>query len=170
MFDVDKITLIIAFTSMLAFAFPFYWYHRKNKIKNHEKAQKLKAFISHHRLSIIREETWRSRYYIGLDSAQKKLVYVEDLEQFRPQLIDLHQVKQVVFHEISRTVGEKANSKKVVDELKLQLLNQKGKMVASLEFYDGEKFSDLLGEPIVIKNWEALIQEQLKNMQQVQKV
>ena len=91
------------------------------------------------------------------------MVYIQDLADIKAVVLDVREIKQVKINEESRVVGAKGNSRKIIDGLHLQLTNHQGKVIGLLEFYDGEKFSDLVGEPILIKKWEATIIAEAKS-------
>ena len=85
------------------------------------------------------------------------------MDKLEPVVIDLDHVKQIKIDEVSRVIGSKGNSRKVIDELRLHLISHTGKVIGDLEFYDAEKFSDLAGESVLIKKWEGSLQVFLKN-------
>ncbi|GAB2635147.1 hypothetical protein [Belliella aquatica] len=165
MFEIDIITLIMAVAGMVAFAIPFYLNSQKVKKEKAQKSNKLTEFLKNHDLSLSEQEEWRNRYFIGIDTQKNKLIYISNLNEINPILIDLYKVNHVKIHEVSRVIGTKGNSRKIIDALSLQLINYDGKIIGDLEFYDGEIFSDLVGEPIIIKKWEATLQSLVKNQQ-----
>lgn len=163
MFEIDIITLIMAVAGMIAFATPFYLNNQKVKNEKIQKSIKLADALKNNGLNLTEQEEWRNRYFIGIDSEKNKLIYISNLNEINPILIDLHKVNHVKIHEVSRLIGTKGNNRKIIDALSLQLINYDGKVIGDLEFYDGEIFSDLVGEPIVIKKWEATLQSIVKN-------
>ncbi|MCH7413819.1 hypothetical protein MM213_10010 [Belliella sp. R4-6] len=163
MFDIDIITISIAIVSMVAFAIPFYLNNVKVKKEKLNNDKLLQTFLNSHNLNLNIQDNWRKQYFIGIDTSQNKLVYVDDLADIKPIILDIRDVKQVKINEVSRVVGAKSNSRKIIDSLHLQLTNHQGKVIGLLEFYDGEKFSDLVGEPILIKKWEATISAEAKS-------
>ncbi|MCH7410578.1 hypothetical protein MM239_14315 [Belliella sp. DSM 111904] len=163
MIDIDIISTSIAIGAMVAFAIPFYVNHLKVKKAKLNKESLLKGFIKSHGLTINMQDQWRSQYFIGLDTQQRTLVYIDDLEEIKPILIDFNEVKQVRINEISRSLKSKGPDRKIIDGLYLELLNPQGKVIESLEFFHGDKFSDLVGEPVLIKKWEAILKSTLKN-------
>lgn len=163
MFEIDVVTLIMAAAGMVAFAIPFYLNSQKVKREKIQKADRLSEFLKKHELNLTEYDEWRNRYYIGLDPQKCKLIYISNLNEINPVIIDLNKVSHVKINEVSRVIGTKINSRKIIDFLSLQFINYDGKIIGDLEFYDGEIFSDLVGEPIVIKKWEANLQSFVKN-------
>lgn len=163
MFDIDIITLIMAVAGMIAFAIPFYLNNQKVKKEKTRKMKGLSEIIKSNGLSLNLEDQWRNQYFIGFDSNKNKLLYIANLDKLEPVVIDLDHVKQIKIDEVSRVIGSKGNSRKVIDELRLHLISHTGKVIGDLEFYDAEKFSDLAGESVLIKKWEGSLQVFLKN-------
>ncbi|MFD2036008.1 hypothetical protein ACFSKL_14480 [Belliella marina] len=163
MFDIDIISIAMAAAAMVAFAIPFYVNQRKVKKEKSDRTNKITALSKSHGLNIDIQDLWRNQYFVGLDAHQNKLIYIGDLDEMDPKIIYLDEVKIVKVVESSRMVGPKGNSRKVVDGLQLQLINNHGKSIGDLVFFDGDKFSDLVGEPILVKKWEATINAAIKN-------
>lgn len=163
MFDFDFITLSIAMISIAAFTLPFYLSHRKIKARVAIAKKQMADFIKNQGIQIQVEDLWRNQYYIGLDPEKRKLIYTEDIAAASPVLIDLDGVRQVKIDEVSRNLVSQVNTRKIIDHLKLVFVGENGKVIDTLEFYDGDKYSDLSGETILIKNWETCIQNVLKN-------
>ncbi|MCH7396825.1 hypothetical protein MM236_02455 [Belliella sp. DSM 107340] len=163
MFEIDIITISIAIVSMVAFAVPFYINNLKVKKEKLNKENLLQNFLKSHNLNLNIQDNWRKQYFIGMDTYQNKLVYIQNLADIKAVILDVREIKQVKINEESRVVGAKGNSRKIIDGLHLQFTNHQGKVIGLLEFYDGEKFSDLVGEPILIKKWEATILAEAKS-------
>lgn len=159
MFDFDSITLIISMVCLFAFAIPFIIYSRKANSQNSQKKAKLDDFLRTNQFNLTVEETWRDRYFLGIDPEKRVLVFVENLNAFEPQVFKLDEVYHVIKHEASRMIGAGKNQRKIVDELHLQLMGKSGKFITSIEVYNGEVFSDLAGEPVLIQKLEALIKK-----------
>lgn len=167
MFEFDLVTLLITAITIIAFAIPFIRYSRKHKNQASEKLTKLKNFLQSNQLDLKVNETWRDRYFLGIDSARKKLIYVQNLVDFEPQIINLEEVLHVSKHEVFRLVGTEKNQRKVLDELHLHLIGKNNKIKASLEVYNGEVFSDVSGEPVLIQKLESLLKEHLQTTDKV---
>lgn len=165
MFDFDSITLLIAIVSMIAFAFPFVIYSKKITKENIQKSTKLEEFIKSQQLNVTVKELWRDRYFVGMDLHQRKLVYVQNLQEFQPIVIQLDDINHVAKHEASRMLGSGKNQRKIIDELHLQLVGKSGKLKASLEIYNGEIFSDLSGEPVLIEKLENILKSHIHKFQ-----
>lgn len=163
MFDFDSITLLISMVCLVAFAIPFIIYSKKAKSQNSQKKAKLDEFLQANQFNLTVQETWRDRYFLGIDPVKRALVFVENLDAFEPQVFNLDDVHQVVKHEVSRMIGTGKNQRKIVDELHLQLIGKSGRLKTSIEVYNGEVFSDLLGEPVLIQKLEALLKDYKKS-------
>lgn len=169
MFEIDIITLSFALISLVAFVIPFYLNSKKSKKEKKQKESILEDYLKSQNLNLDQKELWRDQYFLGLDSNQRKLVYIQNLKEFQPELINLDEINHVSQHEVSRMIGSEKNPRKVLDELHLYLIGKSGKVKASLEIYNGEIFSDLSGEPVLIQKWEALIKEKIRNYKLAEK-
>lgn len=162
MLDIDLLTLTIAVLAIIAFIIPFYLQYRKLNNQKMGIQKQLQAFKSLNQLNIDQEETWRSKYYLGLDRSNKKLIYANWTAEIKIDLIDLTQVSKVSIQESARLVGTASPQRKVCDLILLKLkLNQQDKEY-TLELYDAEKYSDLQGEGPIAKKWEGIIQQEIK--------
>lgn len=170
MFEIDIVTLSFAMLCLIAFVIPFYLNSKKSKKEKLQKETKLEEYLRSQNLKLDQREMWRNQYFIGLDSNQRKLVYIQNLKDFQPLLLNLDEINHVAQHEVSRMIGTEKNQRKVLDELYLHLIGKNGKVKASLEIYNGEIFSDLSGEPVLIQKWEAVIKEELRNYKLAEKV
>lgn len=161
MFDIDIITLAISAVAMIAFALPFYFASRKINKKKVLALKQIEDFIQSQNLTIQIRDIWRNQYFIGLDTVKGVLVYCEHLDNSSPVLIDLKKINQVAIEEAAHVVGNMTNSHKVLDKLTLSMTDEHNRKIQGLEFYDGDKYSDLNGEAVLIKKWELLIREQV---------
>ncbi|SIT16806.1 hypothetical protein [Belliella pelovolcani] len=162
MLDIDLLTLTIAVLAMIAFIIPFYLQYRKLNNQKMGIQKQLQEFKSLNQLNIDQEETWRSKYYLGLDRSNKKLIYANWTAEIKIDLIDLTQIGKVSIQESARFVGLGSSKRRVCDLILLKLkLNQQDKE-HTLELYDAEKFSDLQGEGPLAKKWEGIIQQEIK--------
>ncbi|SHN27489.1 hypothetical protein SAMN04488057_115126 [Cyclobacterium lianum] len=157
MFDLDIITLSMAMVAIVAFIMPFYLNHKKEKARITLAKKLLAEFTRNLNLEIEKKDLWRKKYFIGLDPEKGQLVYSSDFSSDSPIQIDLYQVSQVKIKENSRKIVTATSARKIIDKLDLEFYSQGGLLIHSLEFYDGEIFSDLLGETILIKKWEMEI-------------
>jgi len=163
MFEVDYITIGFAVVLTLAFMAPLYLNHRKNKKILAEKNQFFANLAKEKGLHFSQKEIWRNRYMLGLDTDLRKLVYVHFEEVPVVVEIALDQIQSIEIHEKTHEIGSGKEKNKVIDNLDLifHLKTSQGKKI-TLEFYDAEKFSDMNGELPVIRNWQSLLQSNLK--------
>ncbi|NHE59813.1 hypothetical protein [Cyclobacterium plantarum] len=154
MFDLDIITLSMAMVAIIAFIMPFYINNKKVKAKVALAEKLLADFAKNQQLNIQVKDLWRNKYFIGIDPQKGKLIYSEDINSCLPVLIDLHLIGHVRIKEESHKVVSPTSTRKVIDKLELSFYSEKAELFHNIEFYDGEKFSDLLGETILIKKWE----------------
>ncbi|MFO7823403.1 MAG: hypothetical protein R6V72_05650 [Cyclobacterium sp.] len=157
MFDLDIITLSMAMVAIIAFIMPFYLNNKKEKARVALAEKLLADFEKNQQLHIQVKDLWRNKYFIGMDPKKGKLIYSEDIHSCSPVLIDLLLINNVRIKEESHKVASPTSSRKVIDKLELLFYSEKAELVHTIEFYDGETFSDLLGETILIKKWETEI-------------
>ncbi|WP_114749754.1 hypothetical protein [Pleomorphovibrio marinus] len=162
MFEIDIPSLLIAVVAISAFIAPLYIQYLRVKKTRLRKESELNRFLEENSLRINNFDFWRSFYYVGIDSSQMKLVYAKGSEQFSTDIIDLKDISYAKIRESSRTLGEKESKRKVIDHLTLELVDASGNVSHMLEFYDGEKYSDLLGETVLIKKWQDQVNVVLK--------
>jgi hypothetical protein len=164
MFNIDLIPFSIAIISIAAFALPFYLNGRKVKLRERQAQKLLADFTLYHGLNLKDKDQWRDKYFIGLDKEKAQVVYNGDISQNNYKCIRLDQIKRVSITEVSHQVTNGKKSHKELDRLDLILINQNEKPIHVLEFYDGDQYSDLVGEAVLIKKWEALLKDSIKNM------
>lgn len=163
MFDIDLISFSIAVILIAAFALPFYLNARKVKLRELKALKILTDFTSSHGLHLQDKDQWRDKYFIGLDKEKAQLVYSADTSQDYYKCIHLDQIKRVSIAEVSHQVTNGKDSHKELDRLELILINQNDKPIHLLEFYDGDQYSDLVGEAVLIKKWETLLKDSIIN-------
>lgn len=164
MFDIDLISFSIAVILIAAFALPFYLNARKVKLRERKALKILADITSTHGLNLQEKDQWRDKYFIGLDKEKAQLVYSADISQDYYKCIHLDQIKRVSIAEVSHQVTNWKDSHKELDRLELILINQNDKPIHLLEFYDGDQYSDLVGEAVLIKKWETLLKDSIKNV------
>ncbi len=108
------------------------------------------------------QETWRHEYAIGIDSSKKILFYHQDSLEGSPKSIELRDFRKVSVSKKLLELKSGGSAKPVLDQITLELLPKDSKKAAiHLELYDGEKYSDLLGETLLAEKWAELIQKNL---------
>ena len=164
MFDIEPISLVISMVIMLLFSTPFVIFKRKQSKKI--KAQKL--FLDQWQnkagLKFDQSDDWRDRYFIGLDSERKVLVYVIFDAENTVHQIDLSKASDVKVLKMEREVKVEGKTTNVIDSLslKIDLMGEK-EAAKILEFYDSDLFSDNLGELPLIQKWQEKLKAILKN-------
>lgn len=162
MFEIDIPSMLIAAAAILAFIAPFYIQYLRVKKTRLRKALTLNKFLEENSLRINDFDFWRGFYYMGIDSSQMKLVYATGSEQFSNDIIDLNDINYAKIRDSSRILGEKESKRKVIDQLTLELIDASENVRHIIEFYDGEKYSDLLGETVLAKKWQDQVNSVLK--------
>lgn len=164
MFDIDLISFSIAGLLVAAFALPFYLHIRKVKLKEHIAQKFLTDYTLSNGLTIHEKDHWRNKYFIGIDKEKGQLLYSTDTSQANYKRIPLDKIRRVSTVESSHQVVNGKESHKELDRLELVLIDQNDKPIHVLEFYDGDQYSDLVGEAVLIKKWETLLKEAIKNV------
>lgn len=159
MFDIDIISLTIAVILIAAFILPLYLHISKVKNREVRATKLLEDFAKSQELEIQVKDLWRSKYFIGLDRNKAKLLYSDDIALSSPVVIDLRTITRVKIAEVSHKVVNQLESRKIIDRLDMVLLDKSGNTANILEFYDGNRFSDLNGETILIKKWESYLED-----------
>jgi len=163
MFDIEPISLVISLVIMLLFSTPFVIFKRKQSQKI--KAQKLflEQLQAKAGLKFDQSDDWRDRYFIGLDSERKVLVYVIFGTENTVHQIDLFKATDVKVLKMEREAKVEGKPINVIDSLnlKIQLMGDKPDSKI-LEFYDSELFSDNLGELPLIQKWQGNLKAILK--------
>ena len=170
MIDIDLISFSIAGLLIAAFALPFYLHTRKIKVKERKARKILTDFTTSHGLTLQDQDQWRNRYFIGIDKENAEVVYCADISEAHFKRIRLDQVKRVSIAEVSHQVVNGKESRKELDRLELIFINQNDKPIHVLEFYDGDQYSDLVGEAVLIRKWELLLKDSIKNLSKPQVV
>lgn len=160
----DYITMAFVVALVAAFAMPFILHSRKNNKKKSRAKKQLMDFANSHGLSLTTMEFWRNNYFIGLDPVKAQLVYSNDIAGNSTQIIRLREVRDVEVHESSRKVKHQGETNKIIDRLELILNSDIPGKRWVLEVYDGERFSDVAGEPVLIKIWNNRIQNTLDGL------
>jgi hypothetical protein len=145
----------------LAFAAPFYYNARKSKKNREFQVQVFQQNALEKRLNIVNQDSWRERYFIGLDSAKRKVLYIHFQEVPTIIEIDLSKVISIELHEKSHEVGSGNGKRKITDNLDLIFHFKNKESSESLEFYDGEKYSDMEGEIPLTRTWCSLLKANL---------
>jgi hypothetical protein len=157
---IDYITLTIILVILVAFCMPFVYSHQKKKKEEKKLIDSFLSKAQDHQLKISKHELWRRNYIIGIDSDKGKVFYIKFLPEMKEKIIDLHEIKKVRVADIQREVG--TDKEKVIEKLWLSFSYIDLKVPETdLEFYDADESMGLMGEPLLIKRWEKIIQDNL---------
>jgi hypothetical protein len=162
MIDIDPGTLGVSLLCLVAFIAPFIF--QRTKIKRLEKQQDIsfQTLSAEYAAKPDCIERWRNTYQIGLDRNKKKLIYQRFGENPISVGVDLHSIEKVNLEEKSHTVIIRKEKHVVCEYLALKLQPRNHLEPAlMLEFYDGDRFVDLLGERVLAKEWNNLINQAL---------
>ncbi len=158
--NIDFISLGVSIVLIMAFIAPIYFHIRQSNLQMSRALAEIEKFAHSHGLNLNRMENWRKRYVIGLDSINAKLIYTSEMSTIPPSLLDLEEVAQILLEEhFHHAHINKEEKTKVLDSVYLLLLGIEGQELHRLEFYDGNKFSDLSGEAMLAKQWKKSIEE-----------
>lgn len=162
MIDIEPVTLVFSFVLFGAFTVPFIYHSQQNKKKESKLLEKLLSAAKTQDGKIDLQETWRHEYAIGLDSSKKILFYHQNSLEDSPLSIDLRNIKKVSVSKKLLEFKSGSTAKSILDQVSLELLPKDSKKASiHLELYDGEKYSDLLGETLLAEKWAELIQKNL---------
>lgn len=159
----DTSLLAIVIILMMAFAAPLIINSRKNRLKESKAKQRILEHAHQHDLSINTMEFWRKHYFIGLDQTKGQLIYVADIESAAPLIIDLWELRKVRIQETSHQVKNQGASCKVIDHIDMVLEGEVPGKTWTLEVYDGDRFSNLVSEPVIAKVWQERIQQTINH-------
>jgi hypothetical protein len=160
MISIDPVTAVLSLVLFGAFSVPFIYHFQKNKKKQKQISQKLQEAGISANAKPDQLEIWRQQYAIGLDTSAKVLFYHQDGEVNTTFCIPLTDIKKVTSLKKKKEIDE--SKKSVIDfvGLELQYLSPSKKPLV-LEIYDGDKFSDLIGETVLAEKWATTIQKHL---------
>lgn len=154
MFDIEPVTFIMSFILMCAFSIPFVYSAQKNKRKIKAIKAKLQEVAKSMDASPSEVEIWRNRYAFGLDPSQNKLIYLREEEDFVSYKLDLREFRKASLIKHFQEVDGKQQTTKLPEYLAIELtpVAADAKLV-TLEIYDAEHYSDLLGETVLAEKW-----------------
>lgn len=162
MFDIEPVTLVFSFVLFGAFTVPFIYHSQKNKKKDSQLLERLLEKALSLDARIDTQESWRHEYALGIDSNKKILFYYSDSQEESPLAINLKEYRNVSVSKKFLEVKTESNSRSVLDFVSLELIPKESKKGGiHLELYDGEKYSDLLGESLLAEKWAEIVQKNL---------
>ncbi|GMQ28539.1 hypothetical protein [Algoriphagus confluentis] len=162
MIDLDPGTLVVSSLFMAAFISPFVYHRIKSKKVEAQQNQSFEALSKQAGALPEVKERWRNTYQIGLDRDNKKLVYQRYGEKPMESAVDLKTIGKVSVEEKAHTVVVEKEKRVILDYLALNLYpKDKEQAPISLEFYDGEHFTDLLGERLLANQWKGYLEQEI---------
>lgn len=160
MIDIEPVTGILSLILFGAFTVPFILHSLKNKKIEQALLAKINEVAATRNAKPEQIETWRRLYGIGLDSSKKVLVYLRDDEQ--SETLDLQDFSKVKLVKTNIDVVGEESTHSVLNYVGLELTPKTNhKLPVVLEFYDGDKFSDLMGETLLADKWEKILKSNL---------
>ncbi|MFC3414505.1 hypothetical protein [Algoriphagus hitonicola] len=163
MIDIDLATLLVSAFFLMAFIAPFAI--QRNKQNQLVKKQDLSflELAEKMNLKLTKTEKWRNHYQIGIDQTEKKLIYNRYGDFPSQEVIDLKTVKTCSIDQKVRKVKVGKENIVVTDFLALTLhFTNPDQPSKNLEFYDSDQFPDMVGEKVLIQNWNQIILQQIQ--------
>ena len=153
----------------IAFCAPFYIYKRRSKQNKMKILNFFNQTVLDKEMEVSQFGFWRDRYLIGLDVRKRKLLYIDYAERPFETLVELDEVKAIELHERSHEVGFGSDKRKILDYLDLTFyFKGPQNSSVSLEFYDGEMYSDLEGEMPLCRKWLTILKPLISEKEKVE--
>ncbi|MEB2785633.1 hypothetical protein [Algoriphagus persicinus] len=163
MFEIDLVTLLMSCLLMCAFSVPFITHGLKNKKKTNLLITQLKELGQSIGASPSELDTWRHCYAIGIDVHQGVLFYVRHGVASVSHRLELADYKKVNLIKNFQSNTERPKAPQLPEFVALELIPvASSENTVSLEIYDVEQYSDLLGETVLADKWFELVKSQLK--------
>jgi hypothetical protein len=161
--NIDMTTIALSTVLISAFIAPFAYYSFKNKKTEKTFANTFLEFAKSHGISPNVVERWRNHYIIGLDKTAQKLVYFSFGDFPQQVVINLNDVNKVSLQEKFRTVTVVNEKRNILEFLALQFHFKDSKHLArTIEVYDGNLFTNQMGERMIAKKWLEVLSKELK--------
>lgn len=162
MFEIDPVTFLMSCILMCAFSVPFIYNGQKNKKIARTLMAKLNELAQLKGANPTEIDIWRFRYALGLDVSQNVLVYLCQDTTSVSYSLNLADFKTVRLIKKYQELNGKSQTQKLPEYLALELVPVDSvAQVVSLELYDGELFSDLMGETVLADKWVGILNKQL---------
>lgn len=162
MFDIEPVTIVLSLLLFGAFTAPFVYHSSKKKKKTKALESKLNELAKAQGANLSLTEIWRNYYVFGLDPSKNCLIYFQDTPEFSPIVLDLNDFKKVGVIRKNLESKNESSGRQILDYLALELTKKSGGNAIQLEFYNGDLFSDLMGETLLADKWLETLQKQLK--------
>ncbi|MGB5556067.1 MAG: hypothetical protein WBM83_15535 [Flavobacteriaceae bacterium] len=150
-------TFIILSLALVAMVFvPFFLMSSIGKKETKKLKSIGKTSVSSHNLKISQQEIWAD-HYLGIDTDQKKLLYLQVNESDKKELlIDLKTVKDCNKIEKIQAIKTKDKIENRLERLDLEVIFKNGTKTL-LNFYDSEKMYSEDYEVNRLEKWKQLI-------------
>tara|TARA_R110002072_G_scaffold214404_2_gene371677 strand:- start:163939 stop:164430 length:492 start_codon:yes stop_codon:yes gene_type:complete len=162
MFEIEPVTLLMSCLLMCAFSVPFIYNGQKNKKITKALMAKLVELAKFQGANPTEIESWRFRYALGLDVKHNVLTYLRQDTESLSYNLNLSEFKAVKLIKKYQEVNGKPQTQKLPEYVALELIPvASGAQMISLEIYDGELYSDLMGETVIAEKWVGILNKQL---------
>jgi hypothetical protein len=161
--NIDMTTIALSSVLICAFVAPFAYYSFKNKKNEKALSNSFQEFAKSYGIIPTVIERWRNHYTIGLDKTSKKLVYFSYGDFPQQVIINLDEVNKVSIQEKFRTVTVGNEKRNILEFLALQFhFKDPQHLARTVEVYDGNLFTDQMGERVIAKKWLETLSKEIK--------
>ncbi len=161
--NIDMTTVLLSLILTVAFAAPFIYYSFKNKNAEKLLSKNFNEFAKQYGISPTLVDKWRNHYTIGLDKSTKKLVYFSYGDFPQQVVINLEEVQKVTLQEKFRSITVGKEKRNILEFLALQFhFKDPDHLARTVEVYDGNLFTDQMGERVIAKKWLEVLSQELK--------
>lgn len=161
--NIDMTTVMLSLILSGAFLAPFAYYSFKKNKTEKSLSHSFNEFAKEYGVSPILVDKWRNHYTIGLDKSAKKLVYFSHGDFPQQVIINLTEVNKVSLQEKFRIVIVGKEKRNILEFLALQFhFKDPHHLARTVEFYDGNLFTDQMGERVIAKKWLEVLSEEVK--------
>jgi hypothetical protein len=161
--NIDMTTIVLSTVLISAFIAPFAYYSFKNNKTEKALSNTFLDFAKSYGINPTVVERWRNHYTIGLDKTAQKLVYFSYGDFPQQVIINLDEVNKVSLQEKFRTVTVGNEKRNILEFLALQFhFKDPQHLARTVEVYDGNLFTDQMGERVIAKKWLEVLSKELK--------
>lgn len=162
--DIEPVTLIVSAIILVGFITPLVFQRFKNKNTLNAQQATFSEFAERNNARPTLHEQWRNHYHLGIDPDAKKVVYHRFGTYPEQSVIDLNGVKRVSVQEKSRVVVKGKEKRFIIDYLALQFhFKDETHLPKTIETYDGDLYSNMIGERGLTERWRQNIENLLKS-------
>jgi len=161
---IDMTTVMLSTLLITGFIAPFALYSLKAKHAEKANAQSFNELNKEYGVNPTVVDRWRKHYTLGLDKLNNKLIYFRYGDFPQQAVFDLNEVAKVSIQEKNRIVVVGSEKRSILEYLAIQLHFKDPKHLArSIEIYDGELFTNQLGERVMANKWNDLLNSHLRD-------